>query len=220
MAATAASIGWPTGSPRRLVVQHRAACEHDRRGNGRRDAPFRPDRYLWRGAVDHRFAPGANVYVLIGGTPDADYRPEWQLGAGAAVRLHGGPYATVAQLDFRQADYPTGDVQTVTPGIEQYLGGNAWVTVQWINVWDRFRHSSGWLVRGDVMATDRLRLFAGAADAPDLDAGRGHRHVQPVRRRCRSTSAIISPCASAFAHDDPPGPADRDTLALGMGYRF
>ena len=46
--------------------------------------------------IDYRFAPGGNVYVLAGGTPDADHRPEWQIGAGAAVRIHGGPYATIA----------------------------------------------------------------------------------------------------------------------------
>ena len=169
--------------------------------------------------VDHRFAPGGNVYVLIGGTPAADYRPKWQLGAGAAVRLHGGPYATVARLDVRQANYPTGDVQTVTPGVEQYLGGNAWVTGQWINVWDRFTHSSGWLVRGDVMATERLRLFAGAADAPDLDQG----VVVDTFSLFGGLSIDVGDRLTlrlSLAHDDPEGPADRDTVALGMGYRF
>ena len=130
--------------------------------------------------IDYRFSPGGYAYVLAGGTPGADHRPKWQLGAGASVRVHGGPYATILRLDLRQADYPTGDVQTVNPGIEQYLNGRAWITAQWINVWDNATHSSGWLLRGDVMPTDRLRLFAGAADAPDLDAGRCYPHDEPV----------------------------------------
>ena len=107
----------------------------------------------------------------------------------------------------------------MNPGIEQYLNGRAWITAQWINVWDSSEHSSGWLLRGDVMPTDRLRLFAGAADAPDLDEG--------VVIRTTSLFGGLSidvgdrfTLRASYAHDDPQGPADRTTLALGMGYRF
>jgi YaiO family outer membrane protein len=169
--------------------------------------------------VDYRFSPGGYAYVLAGGTPGADHRPKWQLGAGASVRVHGGPYATVLRLDLRQADYPTGDVQTVNPGIEQYLTGRAWITAQWINVWDNDTHSSGWLIRGDVMPTDRLRLFAGAAKAPDLDAG--------VVIRTTSLFGGLSidvgdryTLRLSYTHDDPEGSANRATMAIGMGYRF
>jgi YaiO family outer membrane protein len=177
----------------------------------------RTDVYL-EARVDHRFAPGANAYVLLGGTPDAHYRPIRQFGAGGVVRVHGGPYATVLQLDLAQADYPTGHVRTVTPGIEQYVNGNAWVTVQWINIWDRFRHGSGWLVRGDVMPNDRLRLFAGAANAPDLDAG----FAIDTSSLFGGVSLDVGRVSLrlSLAHDDPRGPADRDTIALGVGYRF
>ena len=202
-----------------LVVQHQAGARTIVAATA--DATRRFDRtdIYGEARVDHRFAPGSNVYVLVGGTSDADYRPEWQLGAGAAVRLHGGPHATIARLDFRQADYPAGDVQTVTPGIEQYVGGRAWVTAQWINVWDRFTHSSGWLVRGDVMATERFRLFVGAADAPDLDQG----VVIDTFSLFGGLSIDVGDRLTlrvSLAHDDPEGPSDRDTVALGMGYRF
>ena len=202
-----------------LVVQHQADTRTIVAATA--DATRRFDRtdVYGEARVDHRFAPGSNVYLLVGGTPDADYRPEWQLGAGAAVRLHGGPYATIARLDFRQADYPSGDVQTVTPGVEQYVGGRAWVTAQWINVRDRFTHSSGWLVRGDVMATERLRLFVGAADAPDLDEG----VVVDTFSLFGGLSIDVGDRLTlrvSLAHDDPEGPSDRDTVALGMGYRF
>ncbi|MFL6778038.1 MAG: YaiO family outer membrane beta-barrel protein [Sphingomicrobium sp.] len=169
--------------------------------------------------VDYRFLPGGNVYFLAGGTPGADHRPEWQLGAGTAIRVHSGPYATILRLDLRQADYPTGDVQTVNPGVEQYLTGRAWITAQWINVWDSSTHSAGWLLRGDVMPTARLRLFAGAADAPDLDAG--------VVIRTTSLFGGLSVDVGdrytlrlSYTHDDPAGSANRATMAIGMGYRF
>jgi len=169
--------------------------------------------------IDYRFAPGSTVYGLVGGTPEADHRPKWQLGAGAAVRTHAGPYATVLRLDWREADYPSGEVRTVTPGVEQYLTGRAWVTGQWINVWDSSTHSSGWLARGDVMPTDRLRLFGGAANAPDLDEG----VVIQTFSLFGGLSFDLDPrvtLRASLAHDDPDRSASRTTVALGLGYRF
>ena len=202
-----------------LVVQHRVGRSMIVTATADATRRFRRTDIYGEARVDYRFAPGAYVHALVGGTPDAEFRPEYQLGAGAAIRTHGGPYATVAQMEFRQARYPAGDVQTLTPGIEQYLGERAWVTVHWVNTWDRFRHSSGWLVRGDVMPNGRLRLFAGVADAPDLDAG----VVIDTRSLFGGVSLDVGEHLTlrfSFAHDDSPGPADRDTLALGMGFRF
>src|SRR4029453_10610488 len=207
---------WQSAS---LLIQHRpgenatvAMSAETTRRFGQRDT-------YGEARVDYRFAPGGNVYVLAGGTPGADHRPKWQIGAGGAVRLHGGPYATILRADLRQAAFPTGDVQTVTPGAEQYIAGRAWLTAQWINVWDRSTRSSGWLVRGDVMPTDRLRLFAGGANPPDLDEG--------VVIRTRSLFGGVSmdvgdhlTLRASVAHDDPQGSSNRDTLSFGMGYRW
>jgi len=116
--------GSPDWQSATLAIQHRA--DEDTTATATADSSRRFGRtdVYGEARLDHRFAPGGNVYVLVGGTPGADYRPEWQFGGGAAVRLHGGPQATVLRLDLRQADYPTGDIQTVTPGAEQYLTGH------------------------------------------------------------------------------------------------
>ena len=169
--------------------------------------------------IDHQFVPGNNVYLLVGGTPEADHRARWQIGAGASVRVHEGDFATVLKLDLRLANYPSGDIHLVTPGLEQYLGGRFWVTAQWINVWDRFRHEAGWLARADFMPTERLRFFAGAADAPDLSEG----VVVETLSLFGGVSADVSDRTTlrlTLAHDDPEGPSDRLTLSLGLGLRF
>jgi YaiO family outer membrane protein len=171
------------------------------------------------GRVDYRFSPGGNVYLLFGGTPGADHRPTCQLGTGVAARIHAGPYATVLRLDLRQADYPAGAVQTVTPGIEQYLTGRAWITAQWINVWDSSRHESGWLVRGDFMPTARLRLFAGAARAPDLEQGTVIYTSSLFGGLSIDVNARLTLRAS-LAHDNPAASPGRTSAALGIGYRF
>jgi YaiO family outer membrane protein len=202
-----------------LVIQHRPGANTTVAATAETTRRFdRTDTY-GEARVDYRFVPGGNVYLLVGGTPGADHRPKWQIGAGVAARLHEGPYATVLRADLRQAEYPTGDVQTVTPAVEQYIAGRAWLTAQWINVWDEFAHSSGWLVRGDVMPADQLRLFAGTANAPDLDEG----VVIRTRSYFGGVSVDVSDHMSlraSFARDNPQGSADRNMLALGLGYRW
>jgi YaiO family outer membrane protein len=207
---------WKSGT---LAIQHRAGENLTVAASVETTRRFGQTDTYGEARVDYRFAPGGNLYVLAGGTPSADHRPKWQVGAGASVRLHDGPYATILRADLRQAEYPTGDVQTANPGVEQYIAGRAWLTAQWINVWDSSAHSSGWLLRGDVMPNDRLRLFAGAANAPDLDQGVVIRTSSFFGGVSVDVSDHISLRAS-FARDNPEGSADRNTLALGLGYRW
>ncbi|MFN3946386.1 MAG: YaiO family outer membrane beta-barrel protein [Allosphingosinicella sp.] len=171
--------------------------------------------------IDHRLADGASFYLSAGGTPDADFRPEWQLGAGGAVRVAEGPAATVLTLDARQARFRAGDIQTVSPGVEQYVaGGRAWITARWINIFDEAgRHRSGWLARGDLMANDRLRLFAGLADAPDVSEG-----VVTDTFTIFGGAAVDLDARTTLrlsvAREDRVGGGDRTQFGIGMGVRF
>jgi len=171
--------------------------------------------------LDRRGAPGSGVYVALGVTPEADFRPEWQLSAGGFARIRGGPGATVLTLDARHGRYRAGDVQTLTPGIEQYLaGGRAWLTARWINIFDEDGdHRAGWLARGDVMAGDRLRLFAGLADAPETSEG----IVIDTFSLFGGLSYDLSASASlrlSIAHEDRDVGGDRLQLSVGTGLRF
>jgi YaiO family outer membrane protein len=171
--------------------------------------------------VDHRIFEGSSFYLSAGGTPNADFRPEWQIGAGGSARVRGGANPTSLTLDARQAHYRAGDIQTVTPGLEQYVaGGRAWVTARWINIFDeRGKHRSGWLGRGDFMANDRLRLFAGAADAPDVSEG----VVVDTFSLFGGISYDLderSTLRLSVAHEDRARGADRLQVGLGLGWRF
>jgi len=124
-------------------------------------------------------------------------------------------------LDARQAHYRAGDIQTVAPGIEQYVAdGRAWITGRWINIFDETgKHRSGWLARGDVMANDRLRLFAGAADAPDVSEG----VVVDTFSLFGGISYDLderSTLRLSVAHEDRARGSDRVQLGLGLGWRF
>jgi len=170
--------------------------------------------------IDYRLSDATRLYATLGGTPDADFRPEWQLGLGGSLRVNSGPNATILTLDGRQARFAAGDVQSLTPGIEQYLGGRFWLTGRWINLFDEHgTHRSGFLARGDVQASDALRLFAGYSDAPDTDEG----VVVDVRSLFGGVSLDLGrdyALRFAVAHDDRETGADRTQLTVGFGLRF
>jgi YaiO family outer membrane protein len=180
----------------------------------------RSDLYL-EGRLEHRFSDAVTAYASLGGTPEADFRPEWQVGAGGTLRLGGRANATILTLDARAAEYPAGRIYTLNPGVEQYLaGGRVWLTGRWINVFgEDGDHVSGWLGRGDLMATDRLRLFAGASDAPDLSEG----VVTDLFSLFGGVSYDVTPRTTlrlSLAHEDRERGGDRLQAAAGLGFRF
>ncbi len=125
---------------------------------------------------DYRFDGASSVYVFLGGTPSADFRPQVAVGAGGAQRLFqddGIIAAAVATVDLRHARYAAGDVETANPGVEVYLArGLGWLTARHINIWDETgRHHTGFFVRADIQPVETLTLFAGYADAPDTSEG-------------------------------------------------
>jgi YaiO family outer membrane protein len=170
--------------------------------------------------VEHAFSPRARAYVTLGATADPDFRPKYQIGAGGSFRVRDGGYATVLTLDGRQAQFADGDVQSLNPGIEQYLTGRAWFTARWINLFDeRGRRRSGYLVRGDVQLFRPARLFLGYSDAPDTDEG----IVVDVRSIFGGLSYDLTPRTAlriTLAHDDRASGADRTQVGLGLGLRF
>ncbi|SMF61191.1 YaiO family outer membrane beta-barrel protein [Allosphingosinicella indica] len=171
--------------------------------------------------LDHRLSDRARIYLTLGGTPGADFRPRYQIGAGGSVRISDGGDATALTLDARQAEFAGGDVQTLAPGIEQYFaGGRLWLTARWIHLFDETgRHQSGYLVRADGQATDRLRLFAGLSDAPDTSEGL----VIDTRSFFGGVSFDVSSTTTlrlSLAHEDRDTGADRTQIGLGLGLRF
>ena len=173
------------------------------------------------GRIDRRIGRGSGAYLALGMTPNADFRPEWQISAGGFARLRDGPHATVITIDGRQAWFPVGTIRTLTPGIEQYLaGGRLWLTGRWINIFDENgRHHAGWLARGDVMASERLRLFAGLADAPDTSEGVVIGAFSLFGGVSYDISARNSVRASVAHENRDIGP-DRFQLSFGTGVRF
>lgn len=116
---------------------------------------------------------GWSAWAAIGGAPDADHRAEVSLAAGLV-----GPEADFAGgtvrgvVDVRWSRYPIGEVQTLRPGVV-WQGDRIDLQARWIvtrDENDETRH--GYLVQAGIEATDRLRLEASYADAPESSEGR------------------------------------------------
>lgn len=131
----------------------------------------RYDTYL-EGGVDHRFLDWLSGYLYVGGAPVDHFRERITGITGGTVRLtRGGETvgATVVTLDTKFSAYRPSDVETVKPGLQQYfLSGRLWTTTQSITTRDENgRFLQGWLGRVNVMATKRLEVYIGLAEAPE-----------------------------------------------------
>jgi YaiO family outer membrane protein len=119
--------------------------------------------------------PSENVWLRasIGGTPNADFRPELALAAGADVRLAQGPQATVLSLDAAWQRFPLEEIVTVSPGLTQYFGGGRWWgTLRGIGIVPEDSDLQvGVLGRIDHAPDERHRYFVGAVNAPDTNLG-------------------------------------------------
>ncbi len=179
----------------------------------------------FEGRIDHLFTPTLAGYVLLGGTPDADFRPKYQIGAGGSARLSPGVDSllgpTIAAIDLRYAEYETGGIQTVSPGLEQrFLGERLWLTGRWINTFDPDRgRTGGWLVRADVQVVNRLRIFAGLSDAPDISEGLVLETFSTFGGLVLDLDENISLRASV-GREDRDKAYDRTVFGIGMSVRF
>lgn len=173
------------------------------------------DTYV-EGRLDRRFGRGG-AYVLLGGGPDADYRPQLILGLGGEARL---TERLTATLDASTARYPTGTVTSVQPGLRaEVLPDRLQLAARWIVVRDESGNDrQGWAVQSRWQATPRLGLRLGYADAPESSEG------VTVDVAAWSLGADIEVTDRLTlrlgAVSEDRGAYDRREAAVGFGLRF
>lgn len=158
------------------------------------------------------------VYVALGGTPDADYRPELSLRVGGRAPLGGAGLS--ATLDAGVSRYVSGTVTTAQPGLEQtLLDGRLTLSARWINVWDEqdvYRSGYGLLARWDAGGGFRLR--AGYADAPESSDGA----TVDVRAVNLGLDVDVTDRVTLRLnglHEERDA-YDRDEIGFGVGWRY
>lgn len=122
--------------------------------------------------LDHRFSERFAAYGQIAVTPDADILPDASLGAGFGYRIAddmqyiGGIFA---DFSIKHDIYPDNSITTIAPGIGVMLNDRMTVYARWIHSEsDSGAFSDGYLLRADLRPVDRVGLFAGYSDAPEI----------------------------------------------------
>lgn len=160
---------------------------------------------------------GGELYVALGGAPDADYRPEIALAAGGRTRLTDRVSAT---LDASVARYPTGTVTGLHPGLRVDLPGDrVQLSARWINVRDENGdHRSGYAAQARWQATNRIAFRAGYADAPESSEGA----TVDVKAWNLGTDLDVTEHLTLRAGllSEDRGAYEREELSLGLGWRF
>ncbi|HZV83377.1 MAG TPA: YaiO family outer membrane beta-barrel protein, partial [Brevundimonas sp.] len=165
----------------------------------------------------NRRLPDGSAYVALGGAVNANYRPEVAVRAGAVFTLAGGLTAT---LDASAARYGSGSVVSLQPGLAASLFADRLnLSARWINVRDETRrHRQGYALGGSYQVTDRLRVRAGFADAPESSEG----VTVDVRARTVGLDIGVTHRATVrvTATSEDRGSYEREEVAVGLGWRF
>lgn len=177
----------------------------------------------FEGRVDHAFMPTFSAHGLFAATPDADFLARYSLGGGFSARAAGsaGAFGPVfLNLDARYDVFDAADVWTVAPSLQVYvLDERLAFTARWIHAEDDLGTvADGYLLRADLMATERLRLFAGYSDAPEISAGT----LDDTQTAFAGVAVELSPALmlnASYAHEERTA-FERDTFGFGLSLRF
>ena len=166
--------------------------------------------------LDRRLT-SATVYVMATVVPGSDFQEKWSIAAGgelvAAERL-----TVVADLRF--AEFDTGNIIALQPGLRITLAREFDLTARAINLFDDAQgHRLGGSLRLDYRPNDEHSFFAIAATYPDVEAD----GVQQLRSMAFGFALQLSEnltLSSAASYDDRANSYRRWSGNLGLNLRF
>lgn len=160
---------------------------------------------------------GGHAYFGVAATPDADYRPEQALLLGGSVAVSSGWELT---LDASRSRYPVGTVSSLQPGVAAELAeGRLRLAGRWIQTWDELDISrQGYALSATWRTTDRFRLRADFADAPESSSGA----TLDVQARSIGFEYDLTQHVSVrgYGLSEDRGAVDRNAIGLGLGWRY
>lgn len=166
--------------------------------------------------IDQRIGDGSG-YVAATVVPAPDFQEHWSLAAGGSVPLARG---VAALVDLRVAEYDTGTITAVQPGLRVALGGDVSLTGQAINIFGGGEgHRLGGSLRLDYRREDRPSVFAIAASYPDAEAD----SIEQLRSAALGVTVPLSgPLAltAAGSYEDRASSYRRWSGNLALTYRF
>ncbi|WP_274627697.1 YaiO family outer membrane beta-barrel protein [Arvimicrobium flavum] len=175
------------------------------------------------GRIDHAFAPSFSAYGVIAGTPQADFLAKFSAGAGAswrAIESVGGIGPVFLNLDARYDLFDATENTTISPWVQAYFfDERLGLSARWVHSEnDRGRVADGYVLRADLTVTDRLRLFGGYSDAPEISEAT----LIETRTAFGGVSFDISDdltLLGSYANEQRPT-FERNIFGLGLAVRF
>lgn len=175
------------------------------------------------GRIDQAFTPAFSAYALAAATPDADFLARYSIGAGASWQVVApakafGPLSL--NIDARYDDFADTSVTSIQPWIQGYVfAGQLGLSARWVHAQDDTgTRADGYVLRADLALTERFNVFAGYADAPEIDDGA----LIPTRTVFGGLSFDVSDpltLRASIAHEERPT-FDRNIFGLGLTARF
>lgn len=166
--------------------------------------------------VDRRVGDGA-AYLAATVVPDPDFLEHWSLATGGELPVAQG---VVALADLRLAEYDTGTIVSIQPGVRVAIGGDVSLTGRAINILGGGQgHRLGGSLRLDYLREDRPSLFAIVASYPDAEAA----SVEQLRSAALGVTFPLSgPLAltAAGSYEDRANSYRRWSGNLALTYRF
>ncbi len=176
----------------------------------------------FEGRVDHEVTPTLSAYAYLAGAPDPDFRAEFAYGGGFAWSTEKATHLPLdVLLDLAASHYPDSRSLTLSPGVRVYLAdGSASFAVHMINGFnDPGAETIGYSIRGDVEASERVSLYLGYADAPEIDAGQ---RIE-VRTLFGGLSATLTDrltWRASLSREERSLGHDRTIVSTGFGLRY
>jgi YaiO family outer membrane protein len=123
-------------------------------------------------------------------------------------------------IDARYDDFADTSVTSIQPWVQGYiLDGRLGLSARWVHAKDDIgTRADGYVLRADLAVTPRLNVFAGYADAPEIDDGA----LIPTRSVFGGISFDVSDTLTlhaSAAHEQRPT-FDRNIFGLGLTARF
>lgn len=175
------------------------------------------------GRIDHAFSAAFSGYALAAATPDADFLARFSIGGGGswrAIERKDSLGPVFLNIDARYDVFADTRIATISPWFQVYLlDERVAVSARWVHAEDDSDTiADGYVVRGDLTVTERLRLFAGYSDAPEISEGT----LEETRTLFGGLSFDVSDrltLGGAYAHEQRPA-FDRDTFGVSLTARF
>lgn len=193
-------------------------------GTVRRYEQFSLEDYEVEVGVNAAPSRSSALYAALWAAPDTDFRPEWRISAGGAIRLvkgfpasEGGVWATA---DLRYDWYETVEILTANPGLRIAVD-DAWgVRARMIAVAEIDGATAfGWDARLDGRFCDGWRFFAGLADAPETVAAETVRTFSVFGGSSIDLTDRLS-LNFSYTRDDRENSYIREAYHAGIAVRF